>query len=346
VLIARRGYASTAVQEAFEGALSAAEHVREETRALPALRGLASFYQVRGPLSRAEAICNRLVAAAERAGHPCMLVDAWRRRGWNHGCMGRMAEADQDLARSLNTFEPAKAAEHIAVAGHDPHVLALANLCWLAPAYHGFDVAAQRAEAAAVAAQSSPHPVSACYGLIFSALVLQQAGRLDEAVRLSDQALALAGEKGFSYWVAMGKVAAGYDKVARRTNLKTGREAIRLGLASYRETQGELLRPFILSLLAEAEMALGDFAAAEDAMREAIDVATTIQAWGFLPELLLRQARLCGPDSQSASRNLLEQALATAQAQGAEAVASAASRQLNVPCTGQGGRPSPALKCI
>jgi len=329
VLIARLGYASARVQETFEEALGAAEQVRDQTHAVPALRGLASFYQVRGPLSRAEAICSWLVAAAERADEPCMLVDAWRRRGWNHGCMGRMAEAEEDLARALEAFDATRVEEHIAVAGHDPRVVALANLCWLAPAYYGLIVAEQRAQAAAAAAGDSRHPVSACYGLLFAALVLQQAKRLDHALSLAERALELAGEKGLAYWVAVGKVAVGYDQVIRRKDAAAGRDAIRLGLASYRETQGELLRPFILSLLAEAEVALGDFDAAQRAMGEALDVAIAIEAKGFVPELLLRQAQLCEANTATESRELFERALAAARAQGAEAVASTASLKLH-----------------
>jgi class 3 adenylate cyclase/tetratricopeptide (TPR) repeat protein len=321
VLIAKRGYANAAVQEAFEGALCAAERVRDEVQALPALRGLASFYQVRGPLSHAEVICNRLVAAVESTGDPRLLVDAWRRRGWNRGCMGRLAEAEQDLARALNAFDPTRLEEHIATAGHDPQVLALANLCWLAPPQHGLAVAAERAAGGDGAARRAKNPVSACYGLVFAALVLQQAGQLDEALRLADRALAVAGEKGFAYWVAMGKVAVGYDQVVRRGDLAAGREVIRIGMASYRETQGELLRPFILSLLAEAEAALGEVEAAQAAIREATDVATVLEARGFLPGLLLRQAQLLtGTASRAQLRELLERALGVARAQGAEAM--------------------------
>jgi class 3 adenylate cyclase/tetratricopeptide (TPR) repeat protein len=325
VLIAKRGYANAAVHEAFESALSAAERVRDERRALPALRGLASFYQVRGPLARAAVICNKLVAAVEGTRDPCLLVDAWRRRGWNRGCMGQLGEAEQDLTRALNAFDAARREEHIATAGHDPQVLALANLSWLAPPRHGLVVAAERAETAAAAAQNSPHPVSACYGLVFAAFILQQAGQLDKALQLATHALAIAGEKGFAYWVALAKVAVGYDQIVRRENLANGREAIQLGMANYRETQGELLRPFILSLLAKAHAALGEPEPAEAAIHEAIELAKTLGASGFLPELLLQQARLLsGPAVQARRQELLQQALAIAQAQGAEALALAA----------------------
>jgi hypothetical protein len=182
-------------------------------------------------------------------------------------------------------------------------------------------VAAERAEAAAAAARRSPHPVSACYGLVFAALVLQQAVQLDEALRLTDRALAVAREKGFAYSVAMGKVAAGYDQVVRRGDLAAGRDAIRVGMASYRETQGEQLRPFILSLLAEADAALGETEAAQAAIREATDTATVLEARGFLPGLLLRQAQLLPGPSRTHRRELLERALGVARAQGAKAMA-------------------------
>jgi tetratricopeptide (TPR) repeat protein len=330
VLIAKRGYASASVHEAFEAALQAAERVREETRTLPALRGLASFYQVRGPLSRAEVICNRLVAAVEGAEDPCLLVDAWRRRGWNRGCMGRLAAAEEDLARALSAFDQSRLMEHITTAGHDPYVLSLANLCWLAPAEHGLAIATDRARTTAEAAQNSPHPVSACYGMVFAALILQKASQLDEALHLANRALAIAHEKGFAYWVAMGQVAVGYDQVVRSANPSAGREAIQSGLASYRETQGELLRPFILSLLAEAEAVRGDADAAQAALREAVEVVTALEAHGFLPELLLRQARLLtGPKSQMQRRKLLERAVAVARAQGAHAVERMAAEEMS-----------------
>lgn len=330
VLIAKCGYANAIVQEAFENALGAAERVREVARALPALRGLASFYQVRGPLSRAEGICDKLVNIAESTGDICSLVDAWRRRGWNRGCAGDPIGAENDLGRALQSLDPARMEEHVLTAGHDPQVLALANLCWLALPRHGIEVATQRAEAAAAAAQASSHSVSACYGLVFAALILQQAGQVERALQFANQALAIAGDKGFAYWVAMGKVAIGYDQIVRRENLQAGREAILKGLASYRETQGELLRPFILSLVAEAEATFGEVEAAQATLREAVDVATSLEARGFLPELILRQARLCRHESHVERQTFLKQAIDVARAYGADAVAREASRELQM----------------
>ena len=327
-LIARRGYASAAVQQAFEAALGAASRVTDEARALPPLRGLASFFQVRGPLRKAAAICDRLIMAAERSGSASSLADAWRRRGWNRMCSGALVDGEDDLNHALATLGKGDLRDHIAIAGHDPRVLALANLCWLDIPRWGVPAAAARAEAAIEAARASPHAVSACYGFVFAALTLQRAGRWDEAREFAEHALAVADGKGIAYWVALAQVALGNDLAARRGDPEVGRATIRRGLASYRETQGEIIRPHILQLLADAEASLGDFDAAEGALEEAITVAVSLEARGFLPELWLRQARMVGPRRGATRRKLLLQAGRTGWEQGAIAIARAADEEL------------------
>jgi tetratricopeptide (TPR) repeat protein len=227
-------------------------------------------------------------------------------------------------------IEPARLAEYIATSGHDPRVLALANLSWLDVPVRGADAASVRANAAAEAALASPHSVSACYGFVLPALVLQQAGHWDEARRLAERALDLAGEKGIAYWVALARVALGHDASERRGDAEGGRQAIREGLSSYRDTQGEILRPYILCLLALSEAKLGDQAAAEETLSEAVEVAMNLEASGFLPELWLRQAMLSSKHSGQARRSLLRRSMDLARRQGAEAVARAAEVELRL----------------
>ena len=83
--------------------------------------------------------------------------------------------------------------------------------------------------AVATAAQNSPHPVSACYGLVFSALILQLAGQFDEALHLATRARTLAGEKGFAYWVATAQGGGRLRPYLRGGNPVEGREMISEG---------------------------------------------------------------------------------------------------------------------
>ena len=323
-LIARRGYASSAVQETFEHALRVAGEVVDDTRILPLLRGLASFYQVRGPLAQAASVCDRLVAGAERSGDARALPDAWRRQAWNRQCAGDLTAADAGFARALAALDPENLAAHIAVAGHDPRALALANLCWLDLWRRGPEAATHRARKAAAAGRASPHPVSACYALVFAALVLQEAGCWHEALELAEAANVLAASKGIPYWIAMSQIIIGRHKVARgdQATARAGLAAIAEGLECYRQTQGEILRPRILALLAEAHAALGGFETAHQLHAEAVELAGLVGAEGFLPELLLQQAR--SPQIAGTVRTAaLERALALARTHGADAMARA-----------------------
>jgi hypothetical protein len=236
------------------------------------------------------------------------------------------------LTRAVEAFDEGRLQEHIATSGHDPRVQALANLCWLDVQQRGTAAAAARAEVAARVARDSPDAVSTCYGFILPALVLQQASRWSEARYLVESALTIANDKGIVYWVALARVAIGHDVAAHRGDPLAGREAINDGLASYRETQGELLCPYILGLLAQAELQLGNIDAAGEALREARAVSEKLEAYGFLPELLLRESQLPRLPGSPNPREILLQAMHLARKHGAEAIVQAAERSLaNLP---------------
>ena len=328
VLIARRGYASSTVQETLEEALAIAGDTPEEARLLPLLRGLTSFYQVRGPLSKASGLCARLVASAERSGDACMLADAWRREAWNRFCLGEIGPAQEAFARVLGFCDGERLAEHISVAGHDPRVLCLANLCWLAMVRRGRRAAARWALEAVAAAQQSPHLVSACYGLVLAAAALQLGGRWDEARDLAQRALATARDKGIIYWDALSEALLGYDDV-QRGEVARGIAGLENGLARYNDTEGRLLRPFLLMLLAQAHRTAGALQLAQTALREALDVARTLEAPIFAPGLAFHLARmLTEPEQAHERRDLLATAVTLARRQGACAVARLAEREL------------------
>ena len=244
--------------------------------------------------------------------------------------MGRLEEAEDGLLRTLGAFNPKRHEEHIVAAGYDPRVLALANLCWLDMPRHGAARAAERATQVVTAVEFSPHPMSACYGLVLAAGMLQQADQWDEALRLAERARTIAEERGMVYWTALSQVLIGYDQV-HRGDVAAGRAAIAEGLDHYRETQGELLRPFILLLLADAHLATDAQIRRRTRCGKRSEVSRTLEAEGFLPNLLLRLACILDASERRAERlDLLRAALAVAQAQGANAVAMEAEGRLEL----------------
>jgi class 3 adenylate cyclase len=291
-LIARQGYASQAVHDTYEDALRIAEDAPDKARILAPLRGLASFYQVRGPVPRAKAISDQLVAAAEHSADPIQLVDAWRRRGWSAYFTGRLEEAEADLTRAIASFVAARRAEHIEVAGDDPQVLALANLAWIEMSRFGADAALGRAAEAAAAARMSPHAVSACYGRTLAAVVYQGARHWGIGLELARETLAIAEQKGVPYWAALARIVIGYDLAMRSGAAADGKAMVLEGMESYARSQAHLLRPFILLRLAEVHGLLGELDAAGAALDEAWALSETLGARKFLPEIGIVMAQV------------------------------------------------------
>jgi class 3 adenylate cyclase len=316
-LVARRGYASQEVRDAFERASQLADQLLDGRINADMLRGLVSFYQVRGPLSRARGLCLQFVRLAAEEGDPWIMASAVRHQGWNELCMGELQAAETNLQRALTLGADKQSLEWITRTGHDIRALTLANLSWLTTLRGTSAKAVDFAKRAAEAGSISPHPVSACYALSFAAAVFQWQGHWDIALDHAARSRAIAEDKGLAYWRAMGRVILGRDKVWRE-DPGAGRADILRGLEEYRQTDAELLLPFILASLADAEEALDNFVGAEAALNEAETLAIALEAYGFVPMLLLRRAALAKRRGFFDEAHVFrEQSVRMARAQGA-----------------------------
>lgn len=315
-LIASQGYAAPEVQEVFERATQVALAAGEAVDLIPVLRGLTAFHEVRGPLARAEEVGTRLLRLAQRAGDPADLADAECREGWRLLWSGRLAEAGAALDRAAAARAGASAAQ-VASLPADPAVLAAAEaalLAWLtgndATALHAARVAAERATAA-------HQPLAMAGGLGLAAMVHQLAGDWPGTLGLARRAGAIAAARGIAYWSAMAEMLEGWAQAMEGTG-HAGRARIRHGLAAFRRTQGEVLRPYAHILLAEAEHAAGYDAPALAALDEALAAAEAIGAALYRPLLGWARARIVGAGGMHGGRAA---AAGEARAQGAVGLA-------------------------
>ncbi|MGH7153927.1 MAG: AAA family ATPase, partial [Acetobacteraceae bacterium] len=183
-LIATRGYADKDVQATFERGARIALGTDSAAAVLPALRGLASFYQVRGPLLRAQQLSERVLQIARRINEPLLLAQSERRHGWCRLCQGEIAEAkallDSALAREL-----ASAQSEGALAYDD--VATLGILSWVDWLTLGPEAALARAATTAARAELSPRPLSVAYAFGFVAFAHQLAGDAAGARRFAER---------------------------------------------------------------------------------------------------------------------------------------------------------------
>lgn len=289
-LIATRGYADPEVQQTFERGARLALKVATARDLLPVLRGLTSFYQVRGPLARARELSERVLQVARQIGEPLLIAQAERRYGWCRFCQGELGEARLLLETALSR-QVAAGSSNADLAYDD--ATTLATLAWLDWLTDGEAAALERADRAAARAEISTRPLSATYAFGFSAIVHQLAGDYAGTRRLAERCREIAGTRNLVYWTAMADVLVCWTE-AVGSGSSGGLVGVRDAVAAYRRTQSQVLAPYILGLLAESEHAVGTDGDAIAALDGARQVADAIGAHVFTPSLHLARGRVLG----------------------------------------------------
>lgn len=320
-LIATRGYADPAVQATFERGARLALATDSAFQLLPSLRGLASFYQVRGPLARTQELSKRVLQIARMNGEPLLLAQAERRYAWCRLCQGEIGEARVLLETAL---------ERELTAGMSDGALAfdevatLGILSWVDWLTRGAEAALARAATTAARAELCPRPLSAAYAFGFVAFTHQLVGDTAGTERFAARCRAIAEPRRMVYWTAVADALIGWAAATERRP-DAGLPRLRAALAEYRRTQGRILLPYLLCLHADAAHKAGSKLQALEALAEAETVAEAIGARLFLPALLILRGRIQGGSEGAAT---LHRARALAMDQGANTLVARAMEGL------------------
>lgn len=310
-LIALRGYAHPDVHSVYDRAAQIALGMGIEQETLPALRGLASFYQVRGPMARAHELGRRVLHIAKARGDALLICQAKRRHAWCMLCQGNVTDAGQLLDAALARY--ANLDEETRDKNRDD-ALTLSTLAWVRWLTDGREAALTMARMAADRVPQLSQPLTVAYALGFVAIAHQLAGDAAGVADFANRCGEIAQARGIVYWVAMARALAGWSGSINQD--PAGLQRLREALEDYRRTEGKVLRPYLLGLLAEAETASGDTGAAIAALDEADEVARDIGAGLFqAPLLRLRAGLVTGTER----RRLLLAAQEVATAQGSAA---------------------------
>ena len=135
-------------------------------------------------------------------------------------------------------------------------------------------------------------------------------------------AIRLATEQGFAFWVALGAILHGWA-LAHQGQAQDGIAQLRQGLTAYRATGGEIGRPYLLALLAEAYGTIGQPEAGLTVLAEALTVVDKTGARFYEPELYRLKGELLLPqseDNQAEAATCFQQAMAIALNQQAKSL--------------------------
>lgn len=230
------------------------------------LRSLAMTNLCRNDFAGATAVAGQLEQSARRVGDDVLLVESEYLLGIGAFWAGAMESARSHFQRVVDTFEPARRADHLLRFGQDPRIVCLsrlANALW----FLGFSERARltRDEAVAMAAEVG-HPFSRAVTLVFAALLSVD---LDETDRFREYVAALTGgEQGQSVAVAT-EVFLGYVEVLdgrTRQGLARIRSAIDTNAADHAPGQNAAHTHLLVAAYDVAGDPSGGLVAADDAL--------------------------------------------------------------------------------
>ena len=156
--------------------------------------------------------------------------------------------------------------------GYDPGVYAHAMEGWVFWLLGYPEQALWRSHDALRLAWGQSHPFTLALTLFTVAILQLMRGEGEATLEHVQAGLVLSIEHGFPYLSAVGAALQGWE-LTRTGSIEAGMAQMREGLAALRATGAELLRPYLLALLAEACGHSGQIEAALDALEEALVAA-------------------------------------------------------------------------
>ena len=283
-LLATKGNAAPEVEAVFTRACELSERLGEHHLLFRALYGLMMFCIVRGQLDKAHTLGVRLVERAELANDRDLLLQAKRPLGLTLFYLGQFAVAKATLEEALRLYDPSRHHHHRFEYGSDPAVLAQCNLAWTEWFVGLADSAVADSAQAIDRAVQLDHPHSLGFALSFEASIRQARGEPTKALEAAERAIGVGYTYRFPYWGAWGRMLRGWA-IGRLGRLQEGIVEIEGGLADYRETGAELMRPYGLMLLAETVATTGDPQHALNLLDEALVITSTNKTLFCEPEL-------------------------------------------------------------
>jgi predicted ATPase/class 3 adenylate cyclase len=330
-LIATKGYAAMEVEQAYARARALCQQVGEAPQLFPVLFGLRLFYQQRAEFQSARELEEQLFRLAQHVEDPTLLLVSHQALGTSAYWLGELAQARTHLEQGIALYAPKQHQTLAFGAIQNTGVACLAFVGRVLWTMGLPDQALQRSTAALALAHELSHPFSLVYALSCAAVLHQLRREWPAAQARAEAAIALAGEQGFTLWLAMGTILRGWA-MAVQDQPAQGMAQLRQGLAAYRATGTTLAQPYWLALLAEAHLKAGqtqeglrDIAEALAAVHNSGERCYEAELYRLQGELLL--ARPAEPHAEAEA--CFCEALAVARRQQAKALELRAATSLS-----------------
>jgi predicted ATPase/type II secretory pathway predicted ATPase ExeA len=271
-LQATQGYATPEAERAYTRARQLCQQVAKTPQLFWVLRGLSAVSVLRAELRTAIELGQQLLALAQKAGDPTLLVEAHTVLGGVLVFRGELtsarAHAEQALALQALQQDGAPTAPY----GQDPGVFCRIVMALALWAQGYADQALGRIHEALTLSRDLPHSVSHAEAVFFAALLHHLRREGHAAWTQAEAVIALARSLTLPFFEAWGMILGG-AVLAERGRGQEGMERIRQGLSAFQATGAKLHRPYQLALLTATQGSEGQ---AEEGLLHGAEALTQV----------------------------------------------------------------------
>jgi predicted ATPase len=250
------------------------ERLGDPPELFPALWGLWLMHLLRGELRRAYELAEQLLARAQSAGDPAITMRAHLALGDTLSFMGHMLSARERLELAISLYDQERQRSiAFRYGGTDPGVAGLSHASRILWLLGYPDQALKRSNEALALAQGLSQPHSLAFAKVVVGYLHQFRGDVRAAQENAESLIALCAEYGLANWPAAATNFCGWA-MAKQGRTQEGIALIQEGLANTRAIGWwGRYRPYFHSLLAEACGEAGRLDEGLSALTEALAIA-------------------------------------------------------------------------
>lgn len=249
LLLATKGYAAPEVETAFRRAWTLSQQVGDQAQRFQSLWGLQRYYMVKPDLAQGVAAAEQLLALAQAAQDPHLLLEADCSLGAILFHCARLTEARHYLETCLALYDPQQHADHRLVYGQDPGVIAHSYLALTLWCLGDTAAALSHNQAAVELAQRVDHPYSLVTALTYATMQAHFLGAVVACRSQAESTMALAQRHEITLWLATNTFLRGWA-LTEQGDFEQGFADMQTSIDLYRNTGAELGVAYSAGLLA------------------------------------------------------------------------------------------------
>jgi predicted ATPase len=332
------GYAAEETGAAFGRARGASAAIGAGDDVLSALWGSWAFWCVRADFAAALDLAHELLdfgarnadSRAVMGGHQTAGIVCWH--------TGRLQEGAHHLAESVRIADGFPLGSLTALFQQEPRVTSRSFLSAIQGLRGEWEEAERLTREALELAEALRHPYTAALALFHATRHAVLARDLDRAGRHAEAMIDLTTRRGYTMFLATGRIFAGWVLAQAGAAAATGQ--IRNAIEAFGSTGAGMLHHYFNGLLAEAELRAGRLEGALAAVDRGLRQSAETGGCFHLPELLRVRGEILlrmSPDRASEAEACFQRALLAARGQGSATLEQRILGQLG------SGRPSPVI---